>query len=62
MVKLTEQKYNKLPEELREGIAQTMRPHWGMFYDNEWWKDLEEIEYTVFKSIVFRWLAGDELW
>lgn len=61
MTKLTEQTYNQLPESLREEIARNQRDHWGMFYDSEWWQDLEVIEDSVMLSIVFRWLAGNTL-
>lgn len=55
--------YNQLPESLKDAIAKTKREHWGMFYDNEWHDeidDLEVIEDSVVLSIVFRWLAGKE--
>lgn len=61
---LTEAEYNQLPESLREELAQTLRDHWGMFYDSEWIendRDLEVIEDSVFKSVLFRWLAGNTL-
>lgn len=58
---LTKQEYNALPESLREELAQTLREHWGMFYDSEYWKDMEEIEDEVFKSVLFRWLTGINL-
>ena len=34
-----------------------------MFFDSDWsdeMKDLEVIEDVVFKSVLFRWLAGKE--
>ncbi len=55
-MKLTEQEYNQLPESLREQLARSKREHWGMFYDSEYWKDMEVIE-----DEVFRWLAGKEV-
>lgn len=58
---LTQVEYEQLPESLREQLAQTLREHWGMFYDSEWAendRDLEVIEDSVFKSVFFRWLAG----
>ncbi len=55
---LTEQDFNKLPPELREALTKVTRDHWGMFYDDEWWTDLEVIEDSVFASVVFRWLVG----
>ena len=61
---LTEAEYNQLPESLREELARAVRDHWGMFFDSEWsdeMKDLEVIEDTVFKSVLFRWLAGNTL-
>lgn len=61
---LTEQEYNQLPESLREQLARSKREHWGMFYDSEWAendRDLEVIEDSVFKSVLFRWLAGNTL-
>lgn len=61
---LTEAEYNQLPESLREQLARAKRDHWGMFYDSEWAendKDLEVIEDSVFKSILFRWLVGKEV-
>lgn len=57
---LSKPEYNQLPESLREELAQTLRDHWGMFYDNEYWKDMEVIEDVVFKSVLFRWLAGSK--
>lgn len=61
---LTKQEYNALPESLREQLARSKRDHWGMFYDSEWAendRDLEVIEDSVFKSVLFRWLAGINL-
>lgn len=61
---LTESEYNQLPESLREQLARSKRDRWGMFYDSEWAendRDLEVIEDSVFKSILFRWLAGNTL-
>lgn len=58
---LTEQEYNALPKSLRGELARTLREHWGMFYDSDWDendRDLEVIEDSVFKSVLFRWLAG----
>lgn len=60
-MQLSKQEYEQLPESLREELAQSKREHWGMFYDSEWWEDLEVIEDSVFKSILFRWLAGNKL-
>lgn len=63
-MQLTEAEYNQLPESLREELALAVRPNWGMFFYSEWcdeMKDLEVIEDTVFKSVLFRWLAGNEL-
>jgi len=60
-MQLSKPEYEQLPESLREELAQTKREHWGMFYDSEWAKndrDLEVIEDSVFKSVLFRWLAG----
>lgn len=59
-MQLNEQDWNKLPKELREELTQKLRDHWGMFYDSEWWDDLEVIEDAVFASVVFRWLVGKE--
>jgi len=58
MIEQTEAEYNQLPESLREELAKTLRDHWGMFFDNQWWEDLEVIEDTVFASVLFRWLVG----
>lgn len=61
---LTKQEYNALPESLRGELVRTLREHWGMFYDSEWTendRDLEVIEDSVFKSVLFRWLAGNTL-
>lgn len=61
---LTKQEYEQLPESLREELARSKRDRWGMFYDSEWDendRDLEVIEDTVFKSVLFRWLAGNTL-
>jgi len=58
---LEKDKYNQLPESLKDALAMTKRDHWGMFYDSEWSendRDLEVIEDEVFKSVFFRWLAG----
>lgn len=55
---LTEQDWHNLPENLREQLAKEKRDHWGMFFDSEWWNDLEVIEDSVFKSVLFRWLGG----
>ena len=63
-MQLTKPEYNQLPESLREELAQSKREHWGMFYDSEWDendRDLEVIEDVVFKSVLFRWLAGNTL-
>ena len=63
-MQLTKTEYEQLPESLREELARTLREHWGMFYDSEWTendRDLEVIEDSVFKSVLFRWLAGKEV-
>lgn len=57
---MKKEQYNQLPESLKDAIAKTKREHWGMFYDNEWWEDLEVIEDSEVLSVVFRWLAGRE--
>lgn len=62
MIELEREEYNALPKSLRGELARTLREHWGMFYDSEWAendRDLEVIEDSVFKSVLFRWLAGN---
>lgn len=61
MIELEREEYESLPETFRDLLAQTLRDHWGMFFDNEYWKDIEVIEDVVFKSVLFRWLAGNTL-
>jgi len=59
---LEKDKYNKLPESLKDALALTVRPNWGMFYDNTWSetdKDLETITYEVYQSVLLVWLAGN---
>ena len=61
-MQLTEQDWNKLPPELREQLAREQRPHYGVFFTDEWYEglDIEVIEDRVFASVVFRWLVGGD--
>jgi len=61
---MKKEQYNQLPESLKDAIAKEVRQGWGVFFDSEWddeIKDLEVIEDSVVLSVVFRWLAGNEL-
>ena len=63
MIELEREEYYELPETFRDLLALAVRPNWGMFYDSDWTendRDLEVIEDVVFKSVLFRWLAGKE--